>query len=172
MITLRELTQEDAVSYRRVRLLGLQESPTAFSASYAHEARLSLDDFTRRLEPTPVHWVVGAFEEAELIGVIGFMRDGGDKLRHKGFIWGVFVVPASRGRGVDRALFEEALKRLDALEGLRSIRLAVAASNASAIRLYEELGFVRYGEEPDALCVDGVFHSQSHLVRRTRGPNT
>ena len=171
MITLRQLAKEDAVSYRRVRLLGLQESANAFSASYAQEEKMSLDDFARRLEPTPVHWVVGAFEDAELVGVIGFMRDGGDNLRHKGFIWGVYVIPTSRGRGVGRALFEEALRRIDALPGLRRVRLAVATSNEEAIRLYEKLGFIRYGEEHEALCVDGVFHSQYHLVRKTQEPN-
>ena len=171
MIALRQLTKEDAASYRRVRLLGLQESAPAFSASYAHEEKMSLDDFARRLEPTPVHWVVGAFEAAELVGVIGFMRDGGDKTRHKGFIWGMYVIPTSRGRGIGRALFEEALRRIDALPGLRIIRLAVLTSNKVAIRLYERLGFIRYGEEDEALCVDGVFHAQYHMMRKTPEPN-
>jgi len=169
MITLRQLTKEDAANYRRVRLLGLQESPIAFSSSYAREEKIGLDDFAQRLEPTPVHWVVGAFAGQELVGVIGFMREGGDKTQHKGFIWGVYVIPTSRGSGVGRALLEETLSRLDALHGLRSVRLAVATSNEIAIRLYEELGFIRYGEEPEALCVDGVFHSQYLMVRKTKG---
>ena len=171
MITLRLLAKEDAASYRRVRLLGLRESPAAFSASYAHEEKMSRDDFGRRLEPTPVHWVVGAFEDADLVGVIGFMRDGGDKLRHKGFIWGMYVIPTARGRGVGRALIEAALKRIDALPGLRSLRLAVGTSNEVAIRLYEKFGFMRYGEEDEALCVDSVFHSQYHMVRKIEEPN-
>jgi RimJ/RimL family protein N-acetyltransferase len=170
MTTLRQLAKEDVVSYRRVRLLGLMESPAAFSASYAHEEKMSLDDFARRLEPTPVHWVVGAFEDAELVGVIGFMRDGGDKLRHKGFIWGMYVIPTARGRGVGRAICEEALRRIDALPGLRSVRLSVAISNEVALRLCEKVGFIRYGEEHEALCVDGVFHSQYHMVRKLDAP--
>jgi ribosomal protein S18 acetylase RimI-like enzyme len=171
MITLRQLAKEDAASYRRVRLLGLQESAPAFGASYAQEEKMSLDDFARRLEPTPVHWLAGAFEDTELVGVIGFMRDGGDKSRHKGFIWGMYVIPTSRGRGVGRALFEEAPRRIDAIPGLRSVRLAVVTSNEVALRLYEKFGFVRYGEEHEALCVDGVFYSQYHMMRKTEEPN-
>jgi ribosomal protein S18 acetylase RimI-like enzyme len=171
MVTLRLLAKEDAASYRRVRLLGLMESPAAFVASHAQEEKMSQDDFARRLEVTPVHWVVGAFEDAELVGVIGFMRDGGDKLRHKGFIWGMYVIPTARSKGVGRALLDEALKRIDAVPGLRSVRLAVATSNEVALRLYEKLGFVRYGEEHEALCVDGVFHSQYHMVRKDEAPN-
>lgn len=85
MITLRQLTKEDAPSYRRVRLLGLKECPAAFSSSYAKEETMSVDDFARRLEPTPVHWVVGAFQDSELVGVIGFMRDGPREIAPQGF---------------------------------------------------------------------------------------
>jgi ribosomal protein S18 acetylase RimI-like enzyme len=171
MITLRQLAKEDAVSFRRVRLLGLEESPTAFGASYGQEAKMSLADFAGRLDGAPDRWVIGAFEGPELVGVIGFVRDGGDKSRHKGFIWGMYVIHTSRGRGVGRALLEEALRRIDALPGLRSVRLAVVASNDVALRLYEKLDFVRYGEEHEALCVDGVFHAEYHMVRKTKEPN-
>ena len=171
MITLRQLAKEDATSYRRVRLLGLKEFPDAFSSSDAQEEKLSLDDFGRRLEPTPVHWVIGAFQSEELVGVIGFMRDGADKLCHKGFIWGAYVVPPFRGRGVGRALLKEALTRIDAIPGLRSVRLAVGASNEVALHLYEKCGFIRYGEEHEALCVNGVFHSQVLMVRKIPEPN-
>lgn len=111
---------------------------------------------------------MGAFEEEDLVGVIGFIRDSGDKSRHKGFIWGMYVVPSSRGRGIGRALFEEALARIDVLPGLRSVRLSVVTSNQVALRLYEKLGFVRYGEEGEALYVDGTFHAEFHMVRRTK----
>ena len=168
MITLRQLAQEDAIGFRRVRLLGLQESPTAFGASHAQEAKMGADDFARRLEGAPDRWVIGAFEDSELVGVIGFARDGGDKSRHKGFIWGMYVIPASRGKGVGRALLEEALRRIDALPGLRSVRLAVVTSNEVARRLYEKLHFVRFGEEPEALCVDGAFHAEYHMVRKSQ----
>ena len=67
--------------------------------------------------------------------------------------------------------FEEALKRIDALPGLRSVRVSVATSSDVARRLFERLGFVSYGEESEALCVDGVFHSQHYLTRRVGAPN-
>jgi RimJ/RimL family protein N-acetyltransferase len=165
MTTLRQLTKDDVASFRRVRLLGLQESPTAFGASHAQEEKIPLEDLAKRLEGTPDRWVIGAFDEAELIGVIGFIREGGDKSRHKGFIWGMYVLPTFRGKGVGRALFSEALSRIDLIPGLKKVGLTVVTTNLSALRLYEKCGFRKFGEEPAALCVDGTFHAEFHMAR-------
>ncbi len=168
MITVRQLTKDDIGSFRRVRLLGLQESPTAFGASYAQEEKMPVEEMATRIAGTADRWVLGAFKEDELTGVIGFVRDGGDKSRHKGFIWGMYVAPEFRGMGFGRALFEATLVRIDSLPGFRSVRLSVVTSNRGALRLYEKFGFVRYGEEVEALCVNGVFHSEFHMVRRIK----
>lgn len=166
MITLRQLTNDDVADFRRVRLLGLQESPTAFGASYAQEEKMPIEELAKRLSGTPDRWVIGAFDE-DMIGLLGFMRESGDKFRHKGVIWGMYVTPAFRGRGAARALLKETLARIDVLPGLRSVRLSVVTSNQVALHLYEKSGFVRYGEEADALCVDGTFHAEFHMVRKT-----
>ncbi|MFI5356135.1 MAG: GNAT family N-acetyltransferase [Opitutales bacterium] len=170
MITLRPLAPGDAAAYRELRLLGLRESPTAFSSSHAQEAARDLAFFQTRLEGTPERWVLGAHADGVLIGVVGFLRDTGDKVRHKGFIVGMYVHPTWRGRVVGRQLMEEALRRIDALPGLRSVRLGVTAGNVSAEQLYASLGFVPYGDEPEALQIDGVYFAERHLVRQVRAP--
>jgi ribosomal protein S18 acetylase RimI-like enzyme len=170
MITLRQLTKSDAVAFRRVRLLGLQESPTAFGASYVQEEKMPIDEWANHLDGSGDRWVIGAFEKEDLVGVVGFVRDSSEKSRHKGFLWGMYVAPLFRGRGVGRALAEEALARIDVLPGLRKVRLSVVVSNQVALGLYESLGFVRYGQEDEALCVDGVFHSEFHMVRQMKKP--
>lgn len=166
MITLRQLTKDDVADFRRVRLMGLQESPAAFGASHAQEEKIPVEELAKRLDGTADRWIIGAFEK-NLVGVLGFIRDSGEKSRHKGIIWGMYVVPSFRGQGAGRALVEEALARIDALPGLRSVRLSVVTSNQVALRLYEKLGFIRYGEEAEALCVNGEFHAEFHMVRRT-----
>lgn len=165
MAKLRQLAPGDADLFRSVRLLGLQESPTAFGASYAQEVQMPTERFAERLTGTPDRWVIGAFSEDALIGMIGFIRDAGEKMRHKGNIWGMYVVPEHRQKRVGRALLQEAIARLELLPGLRVVRLSVVTSNHVAIRLYEAFGFVRYAEEPDALCVDGTFYSEFHMAR-------
>ena len=61
MTKIRELTKEDVGSFRRVRLLGLQESPTAFGASYAQEEKMPVEELAKRLVGTADRWVLGAF---------------------------------------------------------------------------------------------------------------
>lgn len=165
MIAVRTLRREDAVLFRQIRLQGLKESPASFGASYAQEEKMPFDFFEQRIELTADIWVIGAFDGQALVGVIGFVRDSGDKSRHKGFIWGMYVVPDCRGKGIGRALFSAAMTRAEEMNGLSRVRLSVVTSNFSAIRLYEQFGFVRYGEELEALCVDGVFHSEYHMAR-------
>lgn len=165
MITLRELTGEDAVTFRQVRLRGLQESPTAFGASYEQEEKLPLEEYARRLEGSADKWVLGAFHAEELVGALGFLRNMGNKAHHKGFIWGVYVVPHFRGQGIGRMLLAEALARLEALPGLRRVYLTVVTSNTAAFQLYQSAGFVCYGEEEEALCVDGTFYSEYLMVK-------
>jgi ribosomal protein S18 acetylase RimI-like enzyme len=54
----------------------------------------------------------------------------------------IAVVPSARGHGIGSALLDGLMARARA-EGHRSISLAVDASNAGAIALYERHGFVR-----------------------------
>lgn len=49
---------------------------------------------------------------------------------------------------------------------LRQVMLAVTASNAAAMALYESMGFNAIWHEPDALQVDGVMYDEVQMVRR------
>jgi ribosomal protein S18 acetylase RimI-like enzyme len=71
-------------------------------------------------------------------------------------------------KGVGRALFEAALARVDATREVRWVRLSVTVSNTTALRLYESLGFTRYGEEPESLFVGGKYYAEHHLVQLLR----
>jgi len=56
-------------------------------------------------------FVLGAFVP-ELIGMLGFYQGQGAKVKHKGNMWGMFVEPSFRGRGMGRAIMTEALTLL------------------------------------------------------------
>jgi ribosomal protein S18 acetylase RimI-like enzyme len=78
---------------------------------------------------------------------------------------GMYVADEAAGRGVGRALLTELLTRAAQIDGLRQVVLLVTSANGSARALYESLGFRVYGTEPDALCIDGVFHDADLMVR-------
>jgi len=53
---------------------------------------MPIEFFQQRIVATEEKWVLGAFERRKLVGVVGFVRDSGIKTRHKGLIWGMYVL--------------------------------------------------------------------------------
>ena len=170
MTPIRLLTPADLEAYCELRLLGLKENPTAFASSYERESVQDSDFFAKRIVANDDQWSCGAFDDGRLVGVVSFVRDGGDKMRHRGALWGMYLHPDWRGQGIGRQLMIDMLTRTDALDGLRAVRLGVTDGNAAAEKLYESLGFERYGSEPEVLCVDGRYYGE-HYLSRTTGSN-
>jgi GNAT superfamily N-acetyltransferase len=102
-IAIRQLTPADAADYRTIRLAALQGAPEAFGSTYAAEAGLPLQAFADRLATSVV---LGAYDGARVVGTVGFKAQTGAKDAHKGFVWGFYVAPQARGRGVGRALMD------------------------------------------------------------------
>ena len=165
---IRRLSPADAPEFRRLRLQALQESPTAFGSSYREEAKRTLAAFQKRLELRADNWVFGSLQGKQLLGVIRLVREQGSKERHKATIYGLYVAPSERRRGVARQLLARTIATASKLKGVRQIRIGVVASNAAATALYVKAGFVEYGKEEDALFVAGRFHAEFLMVKKLR----
>jgi ribosomal protein S18 acetylase RimI-like enzyme len=156
---LRKLTENDASQFQELWLRSLQIEKLAFASSYAEEVATSLEQVAQRLAATD-RGVIGAFEGEVLCGVIGVGRHGLKSLVHKAFIWGMFVEPSHRGRGVGRLLVEAAQSFIKSMPELRQATLDVLKSNAAAVGLYRACGFRVYGEEERALFLHGEYHDE------------
>lgn len=106
----------------------------------------------------------GAFDELTLSGVVGIQRENMHKLNHKAFLWGVYVAPEARNKGVGRRLVAQALNYAFAMNGVRQMNLGVNAQNAPAIALYEAAGFKRFGLEQGFMIVDGMLQDELLMV--------
>lgn len=144
----------------------LKESPTAFGSDYEQAAAQPDSHFQDRTHDDPDNFIMAAWQEDELIGTAGGLHDTDNKRRHIGTIWGMYVLPAYRRRGLGDTLLKAALERLQQLPELELIQLSVTVGNASALKLYEHAGFEIYGREPSALKVDGVDYDEFHLSLR------
>jgi ribosomal protein S18 acetylase RimI-like enzyme len=96
------------------------------------------------------------------------MREPGQKEKHKGRIYAVYVSPEHRGKGVGRALLSELLERAKRDESLEQILLAVASSQTAAKQLYRNFGFKQYGTEPNALKLGSDYVDEDHMILRIR----
>lgn len=164
MVNIRKLTETDASALWQLRLQALQTDPVAFAESPEEHKSTTVEEFASRLRSGgPENFVVGAFDGGELVGMTGFYRDALLKRRHIGHIWGVFVAPSARGKGVGQALLTEVIQSAKALAGLRCVRLMVAVPQEVARRLYEGAGFRVFGTEPTSLKTGERFVDE-HLM--------
>lgn len=160
---LRMLDARDVDAYRRLRLEALNDAPTAFGSSYEAEIGQRLSHYRERLSHSPENYVLGAWLADVLIGMVGFVRETAAKRAHVGSVWGMYVSPRHRGRGVGRRLLEDVIDRSRRVPGLERLRLTVVSDNEAARRFYESVGFSAWGSEPGALKVDGVDYDEIHL---------
>ena len=163
---IRPLTGNDLPSYRILRSEMLKLSPHAFGLTPTEEAAESIDSLQRRLG-CPIKrsaaWVLGGFIETRLVGCVAVSRAPHTKASHIASLWSLYVVPEARSHGLGRALVREAIGHAKVDPRIRRLELCVSTASQHAIALYTSLGFERWGTQPDALQVDGVFYAEHRM---------
>lgn len=160
---IRRLAPSDSTALQALRLAALRDAPSAFHASYEEEKEFPVSATEEQLKTAPDRGIFGAFEDVVLVGIVALGRERMRKLQHKAFIWSMYISPEHRGKGTGRALLLEALKLARSVPALLQVNLGVNASNVPAIRLYESVGFKRYGLEAGAISIDGALHDELHM---------
>ncbi len=163
LVTIRPALDSDDGQLGPLRHEALTDSPTAFGADLSYTAPFEsgywADKIRKDREAGSGLLVVAAYPNSEgiekLVGMTGIYRGMGAKGRHSGGIWGVYVQPDFRGlRLVDDMM---TLCLIWAREvGIRVVKLAVAADNPGALRVYIRNGFTLYGIEPALIHYNGV----------------
>ncbi len=163
---IRLLQEHDAAVFRDVRLRALKEHPEAFGSSYEEQKDMPLEKWQERLRPSPVgdNGYFGAFDKEELVGIIGFFRQQGAKVRHKATIISMYVPTEYRGKGIARDLMKSAIAYVKEKTTVEQLQLAVVTSNQNARRLYERMGFIPFGEEKRALNIGDRYYDECHMV--------
>lgn len=160
-LSVRRLGPDDADAYRQMRLDCLRVEPSAFGADLGEEEAQSAEDW-RAILGQSERVFFGLFAAGTLAGIANFLPETAKKAAHKGWVLGVYVDPAHRGRGGARVLIGEVIAH--ARGRVIQLHLGVGTSNLAALGLYEGLGFKRYGTEPRSLLVDGKYIDEHQMV--------
>ncbi|MCV3239079.1 GNAT family N-acetyltransferase [Mesorhizobium sp. ZC-5] len=159
---IRPLTEVDADAFRALRLTALQDTPEAFGSSYQEEVDQPREFFVARAAPQDPSVTFGAFAGTRLVGTAGLSVSNRLKEKHKAYMWGVFVLADFRGRGVGRELVQQIIDK--AAGNVRVLQCSVVTAQEATRRMYHKMGFVPYGVERSALCIDGVFYDEELLA--------
>jgi ribosomal protein S18 acetylase RimI-like enzyme len=157
-----------AGGYRALMLEAYAAHPDAFTSSVAERERLPLTWWEARLsaDPAAKELVLGAFEGTELVAVVGLSFEQREKVRHKAALFGTYVRPPWRARGLGRQLVQSALTHARQRASVKLVQLTVTETNAPAVALYESCGFLRFGVEPLAVAVGSEYVTKLHLWYR------
>lgn len=161
---IRRLQPHESGIYREMRLACLKNVPQFFGSTYEEEVlnpRFPFETFIE--EASPDHAMFGAFDGEQLIGITGFNRMARQRAMHRGEIVQVYVDSGYRGRNIGEQLIRCALDYGFTLEGIEQIQLSVIASNTTAIRLYEKLGFRAFGVQPRYFKVGDTYLDQQFM---------
>lgn len=131
-------------AYKSLRLEALKTDQQAFAKPYDDEAAYPDEKWMERIERTKSGdaWMYFAKDSYtnELIGMIGGYRDEENRTKHSAQIWGMYVSPLFRGRGIAKDLVtrltEELEKNLDITKAILEVNV-----DQPAKKLYEKLGF-------------------------------
>ena len=160
---IRALQLEDLDVLYELRQEALIRCPASFGSTPEYESKEWMAD--RMRENSEEDFVLGYFIDHRLVGLVGMKRERQEKKRHKAWIWGLYVSRDYRNRHIGRKLLEACIDKSRSIHGLKAIVLSVTDASDRARKLYENLGFERWGIETNALFVDDSYYDEIHLKR-------
>jgi len=140
MISLKRITPTDVTLFKTVRLRALQDTPSAFSSTYAEEYRLADADWTARIpewsgSASTTYIAVDADAACGIAG--GYLERGDRRRAHLVSMW---VAPSHRRLGIGAKLVD-AIIDWARDQNARTLELIVTSNNDIAINFYTRLGF-------------------------------
>jgi ribosomal protein S18 acetylase RimI-like enzyme len=84
-------------------------------------------------------------------------------------LFGITVTKDFRGQGIGRLLMELVVKEaIENLPQLRIIILSVFANNPLAKQMYQQFGFVQYGDLPEGILHKGQYINHEYMYKKIR----
>lgn len=155
---IRQIGHQDLQAYKALRLEMLAKHPESFGGSVEETKAMTDKDLLAWLGKSTLF---GAFDNERLVGTAGFYTQLNAKTKHRGNLFGVYVAPDRRGKGVGDALMEAVIDHAKTV--CLQIHASVTMGNDAAFDLYKRHGFESYAVEKRHIRVEDTFYD-AHLV--------
>jgi ribosomal protein S18 acetylase RimI-like enzyme len=160
LVEIRKLPTYRWGDFKDLRLKALKTDPSAYGSSFEEEERLTAKEWRRRLRS-----VLFALSDGKPVGMISCYFNEGVKTRHIAKIYGFYVAPSHRGRGIGSRLFERAMALIRKKEGIVKVGLAVNPEQRAAVKIYEKAGFVVTRKTEKELKVGRRFYGMQFIEK-------
>lgn len=158
-IQYRKLLPEESVIYRAIRLESLKKFPESFCADY--EEALKTEKFRIEYDienQLAERFVLGAFNEDQLIGICTFIKDENDR----GNIYQMYVKEEYQGKNIGLHLIQKVIEEACSYFKGIEIYLEVKHNNTKAFNLYKKIGFVEISDAQQNEINPSVLMKYSH----------
>jgi ribosomal protein S18 acetylase RimI-like enzyme len=144
MVVLTQIVPNNASDFKAVRLMALQDSPSAFGSTYARESLLSDADWLKRAADWSGDRSIGylAMDSGIARGIAAaFLNERDPRVAHLISMW---VAPAHRRAGIGQMLID-AIDVWARARKTYTLQLMVTSCNNAAIEFYKRNGFSMTG---------------------------
>ena len=160
------LTGDDAEKLRQLRREVVAVSPVGMGTTLDEELQRPIEFFRNEISFQAPSRVFAAFSGDRVVAMAGIRwptkHPSG---RHKTILYGVQTAPDFRRQSLGRRLVTQAIDHAFSSGCLR-IYLYVYLPNVEAVSLYESLGFIASGAEPEELNIEGTYHDLQYMSLR------
>ena len=157
---------------KQLRLEALLTEPSAFASSYDDELAFPDEVWIGRSKSAyerEGNLTFFAESDGELVGMAGAGWSSKAKLRHVAGVYGVYVSPDQRGKGLAPRLMRRLLAELRSMGQIEKVSLMVNTEALAAIRLYDKLGFEIVGTAHREEKVDGRYYDLHYMELHFKG---
>lgn len=139
-IEVRPFHPEEWEVYKATRLRALESDPKFFGSRLDEEKALADNHWQERLTD-PKFLVLGVFNEGQPIGMTGVAVDRSDDTGQTGKLWGSWLEPAWRNKGLSRKMYEARISWAKAHPTIKKLVVSHRKSNAVSKRANQRFGF-------------------------------
>lgn len=159
---IRPLELDDFMAFVDIQGHALFLAPEVFGSDYEWFEGLSVLLKEQRFElfvNFPYQFVLGAVHaNGAIAAMVGFSCEyTRSKVKHKGRLWGMYVRPEFRNRGLATELVKAIVTTAQEVLDCELLQLSVSKHNEASFALYLRLGFVVYGTEIHAMKIGNTY---------------